>query len=138
MKRIHDFEATEIADQAAHNREVSNLQHLADLYKSHMEEAVAAIGDLENEMKLLQESANTKLANFKDKIGLQIRSCNLFYINGCNTFLRSAGSQQEEIRQLQHEKTLLEDKVGELEGNVSNLQSRVEQSQASIRYVSNL
>jgi len=46
---------------------------------------------------------------------------------------RSA-SQQEDIIQLRHEKTLLEDKVGELEGNVSNLQYRVDQSQTSSKY----
>ena len=69
LKRIHDLEAAEIADQAAHIREVSNLQHLTDLYKNHLEEAVAAINNSENELKLLQESANTKLANFRDKIG---------------------------------------------------------------------
>jgi hypothetical protein len=48
---------------------VASLQRLADLYKGHLDEAVDKLAELEKEMRLVQESANAKLGNFKEKIG---------------------------------------------------------------------
>ena len=71
MQQIRDFEVLQVSQQDSHAREVTNLQRLADLYKRHLDEADSRVNEIEAELKLQSESTNSKLASFKEKIGLQ-------------------------------------------------------------------
>eukprot|EP01035_Chromulina_nebulosa_P024146 gene24146-31386_t len=106
MQRISDLEASEISLNDNHNREIVNLQRLVDLYKGHLDDATSRVKEIEGELRLLQESSNVKIANFKEKIILQT----------------------QESEQLKASKSTLEEKVNDLEGQVTALQAQVEKS----------
>lgn len=135
MQQIRDFEVLQVSQQDSHAREVTNLQRLADLYKRHLDEAASRVNEIEAELKLQSESTNSKLASFKEKIGLQqMILLSIFgFLNSiiaCVLFCERVALLMEENQHSKDEKANLEAKVGELESIVSDLQAKLDQSNA--------